>query len=145
MSIDSVTRPGMALGMFGVTVRLPTVVTSSPPMLAGDGAHAGDDLGGRDQRVVTDAHRRGAGVVLYAVDRHTRPRDRHDALDHADRQALLLEKRPLLDVQLEVGAERPRHAGLGAQVADPLQLVDQPQAVLVARVVGVLERRSCRP
>ena len=32
MSIDSVTLPGMALTMFGLTVRLPTVVTSSPPI-----------------------------------------------------------------------------------------------------------------
>src|SRR5439155_22019330 len=32
------------------------------------------------------------------------------------------------------------HAGLGAEVPDTLQLVDEPDAVLVARVVGVLER-----
>src|SRR5437870_2337525 len=32
MSIESVTLPGMALTMFGLTVRLPTVVTRSPPM-----------------------------------------------------------------------------------------------------------------
>jgi len=32
MSIDRVTRPGIALTMFGVTTRLPIVVTSSPPI-----------------------------------------------------------------------------------------------------------------
>ena len=31
MSMDSVTLPGIALTMLGLTVRLPTVVTSSPP------------------------------------------------------------------------------------------------------------------
>ena len=106
MSIDSATRPGMALGMFGVTVEVADGGDQVAAELAGDAAHAGDDLGGGHQRVVTDAHRRGAGVVLHAVDRQPRPRDGHDALDDADREPFLLEQRPLLDVQLEIGAQR---------------------------------------
>ncbi len=59
-------------------------------------------------------------------------------------EALLLEDRPLLDVELEVGAERPRDAGLGPEIADPLELVAEPEPVLVARVVGVLEGNLAR-
>jgi len=89
---------------------------------------------------VADAHRRGPGVVLHAMDRQPRPRDGHDALDDAHRQPFLFQLRPLLDVQLQVGAQRARHARLGSQVTDALQLVDQAPAVLVAGVVGVLQR-----
>src|SRR2546425_1143190 len=49
-------------------------------------------------------------------------------------------KGALLDVQLEIGTERAGHARLGAEIADPLQLVDKADSVAVARVVRVLQR-----
>ena len=109
-----------------------------------DLAHAAHHLRRRDERVVADAHGRGPRVVLHAVEGDARPRDGHDALDDADGQRLLLEDRSLLDVQLEVGAEGAGDAGLGAEIADPLKLVAETVAVLVARVVGVLERDLAR-
>ena len=145
MSIESVTRPGIALGMLGVTSRLPTVVTRSPPIVARDAADAGDHLGGGDERVVADAHRRGPGVVLHAVDRQPRPGDGHDALDDADREPLLLEERPLLDVQLEVGAQRAGHARLRAEVADALELVDRGAGRPCRARCRRPRARSCRP
>jgi len=48
-----------------------------------------------------------------------RPGDRDDAFDDADREPLFLEERPLLDVELEVGAEGAGEARLGAEVPDP--------------------------
>jgi hypothetical protein len=63
-------------------------------------------------------------VVLDAVDREPRPRDGDDALDDADREPFLLQERALLDVELQVGAERPGDARLGAEVPDALELVD---------------------
>jgi hypothetical protein len=107
--------------------------------LARDRTHARRDLRRGHERVVADPHGRRPRVILHAVDGQARPRDGDDAVDHADVQSFLLEERTLLDVQLEVGAKRPRHARLGAEIADALQLVHEPDAVLVARVVGVLE------
>ena len=88
---------------------------------------------------MTNPHGRGPGVVLDTVNGQARPGDRDDAFDHADREPFFLEEWSLLDVQLEIGPEGPGHARLGAQVADPLELVDQTDAVLVPGVVGVLE------
>src|SRR5262249_3162946 len=79
-------------------------------------------------------------MVLHAVDGEPRPRDGDDAIDHADRETLLLEERALLDVQLEIGAERTGNAGLGADIAAGLRLAHEPAATLVARVVGVFGR-----
>ena len=73
------------------------------------------------------------------MERHPRPGDRDDALDDTDGQSRLFEDRALLDVELEVGAERSGGAGLGAEVADPLELVDETDPVPVPRLVGVLQ------
>src|SRR5207253_9149894 len=61
-------------------------------------------------------------------------------LPDADRAPLLLADRTLLDVELEVGAEGSRDAGLRAEIADALQRVHETDPVRVARAVGVLER-----
>jgi hypothetical protein len=79
-------------------------------------------------------------VVLHPVERDPRPGDGHDAVDDAEREPFLFQDRALLDVQLEIGAHGPRDARLGAEIPDALELVDQPQPVTVAGVVGVLER-----
>src|SRR5262249_35799167 len=59
--------------------------------------------------------------------------------DDTDRESFLFQERTLLDVELEVGPERPGDARLGAEVADTLELVDQADAILVPRVVRVLQ------
>src|SRR5439155_642719 len=67
------------------------------------------------------------------------PGDGHDALDHTDREVLLLQDGPLLDVELEVRADGAGDAGLGPEIADALELVTQPEPIPVTRVVGVFE------
>jgi hypothetical protein len=83
-------------------------------------------------------------VVLHAREGDPRPGDGHDALHHAHGEALFFEDGSLLDVELEIGAEGTGDAGLGAQVADALELVAEAQAVPVARIVRVLERDLAR-
>ena len=70
----------------------------------------------RSQRVVAQAHRRRAGVGRLAGDRHLGPRDALHARDDADRDALVLEDRALLDVQLDV---RVRERGRRARESGP--------------------------
>src|SRR5206468_10088752 len=112
--------------------------------LAGGLTDAADHRGGGDEGGAADAHRRRPGMILDAVDRETRPGDGHDAFDHAYREPFFLQEGSLLDVELEVGAERPRDAGLGAQIADPLELVDETDPILVPGVISVLERDLAR-
>src|SRR2546426_860540 len=111
----------------------------APAALAARSTASTTSRAGGDEGVVADTHRRRPGMVLDAVDRQPRPRDGDDSLDHTHREPVLLQQRSLLDVELEVGAERAGDAGLGAEVADPLELVDETDPVLVPRVVGVLE------
>ncbi len=103
-----------------------------------DLAHPRDDLRRGHQRVTPHPHGRGTGVVLHAVEREPGPGDGHDALHHAHRHPLFLEDGPLLDVQLQIGADGAGDAGLGSEIADALELLPEPLAVTVARVVGVL-------
>src|SRR5688500_19560886 len=60
-------------------------------------------------------------LPIYAVDRQPRPGDGDDPLDDADRESLLFQEGALLDVELQIGAERARHARLRAQIADALR------------------------
>src|SRR5438552_19072098 len=82
-----------------------------------------------------DPHRRRPRVILHAMKGEARPRDGDDAFDDAEREPFLLEERALLDVELEIGADRAWHTRLGAEVADAPELVDEADAVLVAGVV----------
>src|SRR5262249_35048435 len=107
--------------------------------ILGDLTHAAHDVGGGHEGVVTDAHGRGASVVLDAGEGHAGPGDGHDAFHHAHGEALLLEDGPLLDVELEIGAQRAGDARLGAEIADALELVAQAHPVAITRVVGVLQ------
>ena len=94
--------------------------------------------------IAPHAHRRGAGVGRAAGDRHLGPRDPLHALDHADRHALVLEDRSLLDVQLDVGVRgRGRRARERPGVADAHELVAEPGAVVGgADVERLLERHA---
>src|SRR5512138_616605 len=72
-----------------------------------DPIHRFDELRGREQRVVPLIHRRRAGVVREAGDGDLPLVDADDALDYADVELLAVERTTLLDVQLDVGGDRP--------------------------------------
>ncbi len=101
--------------------------------------HLLHQLGGDLQRVLAQRHRRRPGVRLHAGDGAVVPADAEHAGDDADRLVVVLEHRPLLDVGLEVAADRMRARLLGADVADALELVLHRLAFGVLRGVGVLE------
>ena len=75
-----------------------------------------------DQGIAASRHRRRPGVRLLAGDRDLVPALALRAGHHADRLARGFEDRPLLDMRLEIGGDRPRAHGLGAGKADPLEL-----------------------
>ena len=110
------------------------------PDVSRDLAHPADDLRRGHQGVVPHPHGGRAGVVLHTVEREPGPGNGDDALHDSHWHLLLLEDGPLLDVQLQIGAHGAGDAGLGPDVADTLQLLAEPLAVAVPRVVGVLQR-----
>jgi hypothetical protein len=73
---------------------------------AGGGGHhpvdGHDQPRGRQQRVLPPVHRGGAGVVGKALEGHLPPFDADDPLDDANLDAVAVEHRPLLDVELEI-------------------------------------------
>ncbi|EMP74704.1 ribonuclease E [Burkholderia pseudomallei MSHR1043] len=60
------------------------------------------ELGAREQRVLAVRHRRRAGMRGRTRDRRVEPADRLPARDDADRRAVPLQHRALLDMRLEV-------------------------------------------
>ena len=82
--------------------------------LQGDLANS-EDLGGRlDERVLAVLHRRRPGMAGAALEPQLAARVPDDARDDAERHAGPLERRPLLDVELE---ERGRHLLVAAERA----------------------------
>ena len=74
-----------------------------------------EDLGGRlDERVLAVLHRRRSGMAGAAFEPELAARVADDARDDAERHARPLERRPLLDVELE---ERRRHLLVAAERA----------------------------
>ena len=105
--------------------------TWAPPSSAVEIAHERHDLGGDEAGIVAHAHRRRAGVGRLAGGRYFGPRDALHALDDADVDALVLEDRALLDVQLDerCGGTAVGH-GSGPGVADAFELVAEAGAVV---------------
>ena len=104
---------------------------------ADDGA---DDLREPGHRVETAAHRARTGVIGAPDELDDVVRDRGDRVDHADRQPLVLEDRPLLDVQLDPGADVVAR-GLGdlpRVEADRLHRLADRQAVVLVDSLGVV-------
>ena len=64
-----------------------------------------DHLGGGGERVATQIHRRGAGVAGGAEDNRDQPRRAVDRVDDAERPALGLQHRALLDMQFDEGRD----------------------------------------
>ena len=112
---------------------------------AGDLAHREDHLGGGHQRVAAAVHGRGPDLVGGALEVDVVPVQADDAARHADRDALALQARALLDVQLVVGVERAAGARGGAAVADARELVAEAEAVGVGARPGPVAVEGARP
>ncbi len=82
-----------------------------------------------DQRVAAAVHRRRAGMGFLPGQGQLVPALALGVGDHADGLVLGLEDRPLLDMRLEIGADRALAHRLGAGIADALQLLAHGLAV----------------
>ena len=85
-------------------------------MLARDLFQRQRHLGGAGERIVPQIHRHGAGVAGLAGHRDAQPALADDAGDDAERLALRLQHRPLLDVHLDVARGILRPVGGGGNV-----------------------------
>ena len=97
VSTTDVTMPGRV-------TQLPIVHTAPPPVRAGDLADLERELRGGGEGVAPLVHRRRAGVRGLPAERDLVPLDPEGPEDDPERQAEGLEHRPLLDVELEIGA-----------------------------------------
>ena len=122
----------------GMTLREPGWACSSPtvPRPCGWLALAmpitACTVAGRQQRVATDRHGRGAGVHFHAGHDDVVPAQAQRSGDHAHDLFLVLQDRALLDVRLEIGVHRTAAHRVRAGVADGLQFVAHRQALGVA-------------
>ena len=82
--------------------------STSPPWRTARVAHREREARCREERVAPVGHRRRAGVGGLPAEDHAVALDADRAEHRPDRQAEALEHRPLLDVQLEVGAHVPQ-------------------------------------
>ena len=107
-------------------------------------------VGAGEKGVAPPLHRRRAGVIGLAHEDDARAPHADDRLDHADRNAGLLEARALLDVELDVRRDRAlRRARLGRPAGvEPRARhgVDEPRTVRRGHLVDIaLEQAAKRP
>jgi len=98
--------------------------------------------GGHLQGVAAQGHGGGPGVGLHAHHRAVKPANAQHTGDHANRHARIFEHRPLFDVGFKIRANRVLAGDLGADIANALELFAHRLAVLVAGLVGMLEREG---
>jgi hypothetical protein len=110
--------------------------------LAHEVAHEDGDAGRHVAGVVAVVHRGGAGVVGLAAHGELGPGDALDARHRTDVDALRLQHRPLLDVQLDEGVGRGARQGSGPPVADAVELRPEDRAVDGDHVERLLERHA---
>ena len=117
-----------------------------PRLRAGDALGGEHELGGRGGGVAAQVHRRRAGVAGVAREGEVEAALAGDRGDDAERQALGLEHRALLDVDLEVGARRRRRrAARRARPRSPRRSVTPSRRAGRARPARARRRtRGCR-
>ncbi len=86
------------------------------------------------QRVLSLLHRPRASVSGLALELDQDAGRVHRPGDHTDQDLLLVEDRPLFDVELEVAIDRPPADGGRTIVTDPLQLLAQDRPVVAGAV-----------
>ena len=83
-------------------------------------------------------------MIGDARDGHALPRDALQVLDRADRHALAIEHRPLLDMQLEIGVRLEEAGRVRARVTDAFELGAEHRAVGPDGRERRLDRKSAR-
>ena len=101
-----------------------------------DGVDEFDDARRAEQRVFAHRHRRRAGVAFEAGELQLVPALALAVGDDSDVVALVFEDRPLLDVQFEIGVERPAADRLLALEADAHEFVAELLAVGIEPRIG---------
>ena len=105
MSSVNETRPGMTLVAPGSAVMAPTVPTRPALVRLAEFLDRDDAFGGAGQRVAPQRHRHRAGVTGHAGEVRRQPRGAGYCRHHADGKVLLLQHRPLLDMQFDIGMQ----------------------------------------
>ena len=116
--------------------------TAMRGVAVGAGHHLLHQFGGHLQRVAAQRHRRRAGMCFHAGDHAVVPAYAQHAGDHADRDVVVLEHRPLLDMGLEIAADRMVAGLLLADVADALEFALDGLAIGIGRGISVFQRES---
>ncbi len=98
---------------------------------------------GRHERVLAPRHGGGTDMRCLPRDFDAHAARRKSARHHADADAGRIEPRPLLDMQFEIGVERPPAHRLRPRIADALQFVTEAHARLVGARVGPVD--GCLP
>src|SRR6218665_2693171 len=141
-SMLNLTWPGITLRLFGCTWTMPTVPRPWGGLAPGAGHHLLHHLAGHLQRVLAQRHRGGAGGGFHAGDGAVVPADAEHAADHADGGVVVLQHRALLDVRLEVRADRVLARLLRADVADAFELALDGLALGVGGRIRMFEREG---
>ena len=107
-----------------------------------------DHGGGREQRVLALTQGRRAGMGVLTANRHAKGALALYAGDHADAETFFLQHRPLLDMRLDIGGDRPseralrhlrkgeRHVSEALRDRDPFSIAHR-QDVAKRHVAGV--------
>ena len=129
---DHVARIGIDLDMADRADRVRLVVHRHLVHEFGHPCHA-------EAGIAALRHRRRAGMAVLAGQRHLQPPQPLPVGHDADVDPLVLEDRPLLDMQLEEGVDLARPDLFLALPADPFELVAEALAVAVLARVGPVE------
>ena len=111
MSRVNDTRPGITLVAPGMRADGTDGADQSGAICLAEFLDRHDAFGGARQRIAPQRHRHRAGMAGHAGEICRQPRGAGYRRHHADGKVLLLQHRPLLDVQFDIGmqfATRPR-------------------------------------
>ena len=109
-------------------------------IIPADIVHRRQPARARHQRVPAQIHRRRAGMRGLALERGAHSAHRIAAGDDADIAPLGIQDRTLFDMQFEIGVDLARLAGAASVIADALQFVAEPGAVIADQVMDPIHR-----
>ena len=102
------------------------------------------DNGGADQGVLAQVHWRRAGMGFDSAQLQVEPLLPESPHDHADRLALILKNRALLDVRFKIGTDRVATDLASAGIADGIECFAHGDAVGIDFGQGFLQRKFFR-
>ena len=107
----------------------PTVPTSPALVGLAEFLDRDDAFGGARQRIAPQRHRHRAGMAGHTGEARRQPRGARDRRHHADGKVFLLQNRPLLDVQFDIGKQLAAGArGSADTIGIEPELLSAPRA-----------------